>query len=251
MNGENQTPELNRHLGSGPSQSVTRLENHVPSSWDRGWAFSIDGLITMALLSPITLPALFKLLQQQQVIVPWPAVIFYLSISFFYEVVFTYIWGRTPGKWMIGLRVVPVDNKRQKLKLSEAILRALSDRLTLFFGNAPYFFAWYRYDRTHVLDWIAGTRVVAAKPRAEKAKLRPVLATVLIVYSIVVSWRDITRTVASLKYSEKGVEIEGLAKLLGLPVDDEFHWNPDDFGGSKGDESSDDSDEDSNEDGEG
>jgi uncharacterized RDD family membrane protein YckC len=98
-----------------------------------------------------------------------------------YEFVFLTLMQATPGKWFLGLKVVPFADPMGRLDWQQCVLRPLMGRLSFFFSWAIYALAFFRYDRTHAVDWVAETRVIQFTPRLTRAKLRPVLGSLLII----------------------------------------------------------------------
>lgn len=98
-----------------------------------------------------------------------------------YEFVFLVMMQATPGKWVFGLKVVPANNSAERLHWTQCLMRPLMGRLSLFFSVAIYALAFFRYDRTHLCDWVAETRVVQAQPRVKPARLRWFLGTLLVI----------------------------------------------------------------------
>jgi uncharacterized RDD family membrane protein YckC len=88
----------------------------------------------------------------------------YLMVSALYDVGFWLLVGQTPGKWLMGVRVVRTDGER--LRLGNALRRVLAYALSgiLFLG-----YVWILFDnrRQGFHDKLAGTIVVYSWPEAE------------------------------------------------------------------------------------
>lgn len=147
-------------------------EVFVPSTWARLTARCIDQLISLVLYIPFAKTMFLLFLTDEDVIVSLAQVILFFLIPTFYEIFFLALMQRTPGKWFMGLKVVPAMDPHQNLTWAQCLLRPLVSLLSFFFGLAIYAVAFFRYDRTHIADWVAETRVVQNTARSARTKLR-------------------------------------------------------------------------------
>lgn len=153
----------------------------VPSTWSRLVARGLDQCFTLIFYIPFA-KTLFQLFfTEEDVYLGFTQLLMLLLIPAIYEAVFLALMQRTPGKWLVGLKVVPASNPQESLSFSQCILRPLVELLSFFFGWAIYALAFLRYDRTHLADWVAETRVVQFTPRAKRTRRRWVLALIFIV----------------------------------------------------------------------
>lgn len=118
-----------------------------------------------------------------RVAIEWRWLIAGLLLQLFYKWMFLYFVGATPGKLVMGLRVVPADAPESELGLLQSFLRVFADGLSLFFGLAPRALALVRLDRTHVSDWVAETRVVQLAPQPLLMKRHWVFAIAVLLIS--------------------------------------------------------------------
>lgn len=164
-------------------KSERQLSHHIPGMSRRIMAFYVDECLRAIFFAPLLgltwLGASPRLLLL--------AVFVYLS----FRVACLALVGASPGKLLLGLRVVGREGR--ELEFSQACLRVLADELSLFFAFAPRALAWLRWDRTHLSDWIAETRVISVKPHTEVPRVRPVLGSILVLLGLywgAKSWAD-------------------------------------------------------------
>ncbi|WII70889.1 RDD family protein [Bdellovibrio sp. 22V] len=153
---------------------------YVPSTWKRFFAHGIDQLFILPFYLPFA-GVFFRLaFTEDDVFLNFIQLAVLFLIPALFEFVFLYLLQATPGKWFLGLRVVPAGDYQKPLHWSQCVLRALAGRLSFFFSWAIYALAFFRYDRTHLCDWVAETRVVQATPRANKAELRWIVGVIFV-----------------------------------------------------------------------
>jgi len=155
---------------------------HIPSTWSRLGAHFLD-----ILWCPFV--ALFFLDHRinyyiSEKFFPLRSLAFTLLTLTLVKILCLKFVGATPGKWLMGLRVVPFrPGKGRELSWMSAITRVLTGAMLLpLFGNAPIVILFFRYDRTHLLDWLAETRVIGLVERPDRVRLRPLLGCILFIY---------------------------------------------------------------------
>lgn len=171
---------------------------YVPSTWRRLFAHLIDQVIRMAFYLPFAKAFFLLLFTEDEVNVSLLQLFLLFMVPAVYEFVFLVLMQATPGKWLLGLKVVPFSNAQEKLDWQQCVLRPLTERLTLFFSWALYATAFFRYDRTHAADWVAETRVVQFVPRQSRARIRGILGTFLVLiylYDGYVTSRDLIEVI--------------------------------------------------------
>lgn len=153
----------------------------IPSTWRRLFAFFIDQFFIFFFYLPFagTFSRIF--FTDEDVYVSLIQLFVLFMVPAVYEFVFLMILQATPGKWLLGLKVVPAHNADAELHTFQCALRPLTSRLSFFFAWAIYALAFFRYDRTHLADWVAETRVIQFKPRAERPKIRWIIGSLLFV----------------------------------------------------------------------
>jgi uncharacterized RDD family membrane protein YckC len=88
-----------------------------------------------------------------------PVVLFFVApvIAGLYFVLFTDLTGRTPGKWLMGLRVVRTGGG--DITLGRAVLRSIGYTVSLIPLGAGFFWVLVDDERRGWHDHIAGTKV--------------------------------------------------------------------------------------------
>ncbi|UYL07956.1 RDD family protein [Bdellovibrio sp. SKB1291214] len=148
------------------------IDIYVPSTWRRFFAVLID----QAFLSICYFPFFSAFYNVWFSETDVELNLFQLGMMFLipalYEAVSLMLISATPGKWLLGLKVVPCNDPSADLDYTQCLLRPLTSRLTFFFSWAIYALAFFRYDRTHLSDWVAETRVIQFKPRNTRTRIR-------------------------------------------------------------------------------
>lgn len=155
---------------------------YVPSTVKRLLAFCVDQAFLLFFYLPFYKIFWQLVVSDAEVIISLNVLILLYLTPAFYEFIFLVMWQATPGKLFFNLKVVPYRESSAALNLSSCLLRPLVGRFTLFFSWAIYALAFFRYDRTHLADWVAETRVVQYSPRWSRPKVRFVLASFIIIF---------------------------------------------------------------------
>ena len=192
----------------------------VASTWRRLFARGIDQVIRGLFYLPFG-SLFFKLfMTSQEVRVSIVELFVLFMVPAIYEFVFLVLFQATPGKWLLGLKVAPFSSSESKLDLGQCFLRSLVGQFTFFFSWAIFAVAFFRYDRTHLADWIAGTRVVQSRPRLTQAKVRPILG---LLFVILYSWEGLVSASSMIQKIDWShgqadlrtlIEIESLDQIL-------------------------------------
>ncbi|WP_413584261.1 RDD family protein [Bdellovibrio sp. HCB274] len=153
---------------------------YVASTWKRLFAQLIDQVFLLACYLPFGVLFYRVWFTDGEVEISLFQLIMLFLVPALYETVSLMLISATPGKWLLGLKVVPADDPSKELLYTQCVLRPLTSRLTFFFSWAIYALAFFRYDRTHLSDWVAETRVVQFSPRPNRPTIRRVVGTLLI-----------------------------------------------------------------------
>lgn len=159
------------------------MKYFTASTWSRVGAHWVDNIITAVFYSPVFILGQMSFNQMGYFEIPWWVFICSVALDFVFRVLFYYFIGATPGKLLFGLRLIPshlINSQESSLSFWQCLLRVWADKLSFFFSYAPQALMFFRYDRTHLSDWIAETRVVQLFPRARPPKRRWILAILLI-----------------------------------------------------------------------
>ncbi len=152
-------------------------------TWRRVLAFWMDSIVAALCFLPVWIQIFSSYLELGVLSVSLSWVLIGLLLQLFYKWLFLYFLGGTLGKLMMGLRVVPKDQLEGSLGLFQSFLRVLTDSLSFFFGQALRSLALIRFDRTHVSDWVAETRVVQYAPRKRPPTRHWILVLIVFIFS--------------------------------------------------------------------
>lgn len=138
---------------------------------------------------------------------PWSWLVVCFFLQFCYRLFFLQLVGGTPGKLLLGLRVVPRGNPAKALDWGQSFLRVMADHLSFFFGPGLFMLALLRFDRTHVSDWVAETRVVQLLPRLSPPRRHVFWGLFLCLYFSVTGFMSVYRLVQMSEISPSSVKI--------------------------------------------
>jgi uncharacterized RDD family membrane protein YckC len=165
------------------------LYQNTGSTWRRLGALTMDGLLAQLVFYLTNANADRD--PYQDVTYPWLSVTFYgLSVLAWisYTGILLAVFGGTPGKLLLGLRVVGHEKSNHiKLSWPKAWLRAiLSTSSSILFFMIPVSAAvmLFRKDRRQLADLIAGTQVTQKAKRAKEPKPRWIVGSLLIILAL-------------------------------------------------------------------
>jgi uncharacterized RDD family membrane protein YckC len=181
-------------------------------------AFGVDRIVEAILYLPIWVQLAASYLSDGVYSVSLRVVLACLLMHLLYDWMFLYFLGGTVGKLLFGLRVVPRREPFQTLTLMQSLLRPLTDRLSIFFGQALRALAFIRFDRTHVSDWVAETWVVQTVPRRRRPLRRYVLAVLIVLFSLSSSFLQFYRLVQSAHFDQGRVTFDVPAEASPVPA---------------------------------
>ncbi|MNK01179.1 RDD family protein [compost metagenome] len=185
----------------------------VPSTWARLIAKFIDQMISLVFYLPFAKGLYLLIFTDDDVTISLWQVLVLLLIPAVYEGVFLALMQRTPGKWIMGLKVVPARDVSAPLRWDQCLLRPLTERLSIFFSLAPFALAFFRYDRTHLADWVAETRVIQFEPRSSRTKIRWIVGTLLVVMNAYEGMSSAARVLNNVDWENGQVDVRALMDL--------------------------------------
>lgn len=198
------------------------LSTYLPSTWRRLTANFIDEVLMLPFYIPFAGIFLRMMFSDEAVTISLMTFALILIIPAVYEFIFLVMLQATPGKWLLGLTVVPSCDVETPLDWRQSLLRATSKRLSLFFSLAIYVLAFFRYDRTHLADWVAETRVVQNQPRQKPARIRWFLGSIFLVYFCIEGWMGAMRVAQTIDWQNKRVHVDDLLEAFQLEEMDDF-----------------------------
>ena len=158
-----------------------RGEAYFPSTWRRLLAYFIDQGISLLFYLPFAGTVYKMVFTTEDVYLSVVELLVLFLMPAVYEFVFLLLMQRTPGKAVCGLWVVPFANVNEKLDWRQCVLRPLVGRLSFFFSWRIFALAFFRFDRTHLADWVAETRVVQSSKRENAPTIRWFVGLILVV----------------------------------------------------------------------
>ncbi|WP_413293739.1 RDD family protein [Bdellovibrio sp. HCB185ZH] len=161
-------------------ETLNTADIYVPSTWKRLVAVTIDQVFLAICYAPFYSAFYAAWFTEAEVEFSLFQLLMLFLIPALYEAASLILISATPGKWIMGLKVVPAQDPQSELDYTQCLLRPLTSRLSFFFSWAIFSLAFFRYDRTHLSDWVAETRVVQFQPRSTRAGIRWILGTFLI-----------------------------------------------------------------------
>lgn len=176
----------------------------VPSTALRFWARLVDGVMVGVFLVPAFGLSAFSLFSGP-IWISWPFVAYLLLVPVLYEALSVWIFGTTFGKWLFFLRVVPAHDSSAELKASQIFNRALAGQFSFFFAYAPQSLLLFRYDRTHLVDWLGGTRVVTTRLREKKIRIHWLFGAFLFLLFFFSGMEAASLFVGGLSLSTQGI----------------------------------------------
>lgn len=180
------TTKSSIHSSGVGSQSFAKM--YTSETGTRLIAYAIDLALANAFLLPVLIKFGVFRYAHDEVKIPYSILFECFSLSFLYQVCFLFFLQATPGKFLMGLRVVNAHDEYLRLSIAQCFLRVFADQLRWFFGLAPRTLALLRYDRTHLSDWVAETRVVQFHPRSSVPHRRLIFGAVAFIVMATLSW---------------------------------------------------------------
>lgn len=183
---------------------------YIPSTWRRLCAHGIDSILRAVMYVPFAKSFFLLMFTEEKVVLPLEGFLFLLLLPAIYEFLFLYTMQATPGKWLLGLKVVPQNHPQSELHWTQCVLRSVVERGTLFVSWALYATAFFKYDRTHVADWVAETRVVQFSPRQNRTRIRWVLGLIFIVLYSYDGLRNAQNVLRMVDWQERQLDLRVL-----------------------------------------
>ncbi len=186
------------------TQDLSKNTNRIPTSSEyflASWpkrvvAYALDSAFIWLSLLPVWLQLFASYYLKGEPMLTWNWLLAGFLVALFYHWMFLYFLGATPGKLLLGLRVVSI-HQNQDLGLFQSLLRVLTNSLSIFFGEALRALAFLRLDRRHVGDWVAETWVVQTHPLRHFPKRHWLLGTAIVFLSFTSSFHNIYTLVQS------------------------------------------------------
>lgn len=177
---------------------TTNTATFVPSTWKRLMARGLDQIFISMVLFPVLLMRPETEDGWIQLTIPWALFVFLYPLV--YEALCLCFFQTTPGKWIFNLKVIPASAIAKKHWGLHALIRALVCYVG-FFIWAFFATALWRYDRRHLADLIAETRVVGIVP-TKMHKVRPLIGLIVVMLGLVQGWISTVEQIQSIDYED-------------------------------------------------
>lgn len=181
---------------------------HVANTFRRITAHATDELIGSLFWIPL-LVSIWKLSREgSEVILSWQWIGGLWIAKMTYEVLCLYVLQALPAQHFFGLKIMSTHRPELGLGLGQVIIRVLVAQLKYVFGPAIYFMALFHRQRQHLDDILAETQVVQFNDRAFEPKVRFVLGSVLVYFSLVTNLSKNMDLVSSGMIQREGIAIQ-------------------------------------------
>lgn len=175
---------------------------YFPSTWRRLAAHFADKLYIFILQSPVLFFIATSFFKTDQLRIHWAHFVYLVAASFLYEFLSLWFFSTTLGKSQWGLLVISRESKNGDRSLTgeQAFMRVLVSKLNFFFGWVIFALALFKYNRTHMADWVAGTQVVGLAERSSPTKIRWLIGSVFIFFHFQESIKSASMTLNSFSW---------------------------------------------------
>lgn len=183
---------------------------HLPSTWRRLVARLLDDGYVFILQLPVIIIFVTNVFRTNEFKIHWAHAVYFVLVRILYESLSLAFFSTTLGKRQLGLQVINQNKMADKSKISleQAILRSLVSQLSHIFGWSLFVTALYKYNRTHIADWVADTQVVSFIPRTKRPQVRWVFATGFIFLFLTGSIKGAVVAVQSLTWNKPYIHIQ-------------------------------------------
>lgn len=190
-----------------------RISATIPRTSHRLWARIIDQVLRFGLELPFWVQifqAVFSEEESLRIHLVW--VVYFILVRLSYEGLSYYFFGTTLGKYLFNLRVVNRDHPGVHLELMQCYFRALVSELSFFVGWALFGTLLFRYDRSHLIDLWAKTRVVLSSEGGNRHQRRPqihwIIGGLFVLFSLFSGIERAGSVLAGLSFRDNYLEIE-------------------------------------------
>lgn len=175
---------------------------YFPSTWRRLAAHFVDHALITLMQMPVWIAVVLQYIRTDQLQIHWAHLVYLILVSILYETVCLAFFSTTIGKWQWNLKVISRQktDEDKSVTFEQALVRTLIMRFSFFFGWSIFGLAFFKYNRTHLADWIAGTQVVGMNERARPTEVRWVLAIGILFLTVNESLRSATVILNSLHW---------------------------------------------------
>ncbi len=185
------------------------MQYYVPSTKRRILAGCIDQLIIMIPAVLVFYPNLKALFNTSEIKINIFVLAAVVCAQFLYFFMSYLLAEATLGQKLVGQRLVAVSG--EKLVGVQVAIRVLCDQLSVFFSYGLFCLIFFRFDRTHLSDWLAETKVVQDEERKVPAVRRAIVCALLTGYFCIDGFHNFYNMVHL-------TEIQGIHLILHVPL---------------------------------
>jgi len=180
----------------------------VASTFRRIMAHSIDEMIGFIFAIPLLVYLWRHASQGNGVLVTWKWLLGLWIAKMTYETLCIYVLQALPAQHFFGLKIMSTHRPELGLGLFQSFLRVLMGQLKYIFGPSIYFMALFHRDRQHLGDIIAETKVVQFSERTFEPKIRFILGSILVYFTLVANLSNAVEFISSNRVKKEGIIIE-------------------------------------------
>lgn len=158
---------------------------YVASTVRRTVAHIMDEAIGALFWLPLFVLVWTKAMRGEDLLVHWKWILGIWIARMTYEVLCIYALQALPGQYFLGLKILSTHRPELGLGLSQVFIRVLMSQLKYILGPSIYFMALFHRERQHLGDVIAETHVVQYSERFFKPRMRFVLGSILVYFSLI------------------------------------------------------------------
>lgn len=185
------------------------MQHFIPSTKRRILAGAIDQIIIMVPAILIFYPNIKALFNTSEIKINIFVLVVVVAGQFLYFFVSYLLMEATFGQRLVGQKLVTLSG--EKLAGVQVAIRVLCDQLSVFFSYGLFCLIFFRFDRTHLSDWLAETKVVQDEERKTPAVRRIIVCILLTSYFCVDGFHNFYNMVHQ-------TEIQGTYLILRIPL---------------------------------
>jgi uncharacterized RDD family membrane protein YckC len=188
------------------TQKAAGSKYFTASTVRRLGAYVVDACIVGLLFLPVSLQAWQSYLARGFVEIEWKWIAVCFLLQFSYRWLFLKLLGATLGKMLFGLRLISINGNEQ-LTWMQSFLRVMVDHLSIFLGEAFKALMFLRFDRTHLSDWVAETKVVQFQRRKSYPARRVFFTIILFLYLLVTGFLKSYRMAQHSEFAKTTIKL--------------------------------------------
>ena len=175
----------------------------IPSTWKRVLAWCLDQVFIWMMIAPILI--MFPQTEDGWIGISLPWALVLLVAPVFFEMAGLYYFNATPGKWICHLKILPASKASEQHWAVHTLIRAVLGFCGMFLW-VIFVTGLFRYDRRHLADLIAETRVVGFSARP-LPQVRPVLGLIVVLLGLIQGGASLAAQISNVDYEDGSIFI--------------------------------------------